>query len=448
MKTYETVVIGGGPGGYEAAINLAKAGVKTLLIEKSKARLGGTCLNEGCTPAKNYIESAGYALRVSHFRENGLGLEYTGLDLAKLRERTFELVGELRSGVSWLLDQAGAELLYGTARFLDSRSIEVDGEIIGFEKCIIATGSQLRRLPQLPVDGRRIISSREVFELTQLPASLAIVGGGPIGCEFASFFAAVGVEVTVIVRGSRLLSGEDEELSKALLRTFKKRGIRVITSSTVQQSDVGGDGVELALEGENSENIVCETVLCAAGRVPATGELSLEEAGVALSPKRFVEVNAAFQTSRPHIYAIGDCINTPAYAHTAYAEARIAAENISGGKSLANTALSPSAIFTHPAVASCGLKESEARAKGISVEVKKAYFKANARAKILGDDAGFAKIVVSAESGVILGASVIGEEATEIIHELLLAVEQKLTADELKTIIHAHPTVSEIITHL
>lgn len=448
MKTYDTVVIGAGPGGYEAAINLAKAGVKTLLIEKSKERLGGTCLNEGCTPAKNYIESAGCALRVPHFRENGLGLEYTGLDLGKLRERTFELVGELRSGVAWLLDQAGAEPLYGTARFVDAQRIEVEGETIGFEKCIIATGSQLRQVAQLPIDGERIISSREVFELTELPASLAIVGGGPIGCEFASFFAAVGVEVTLISRGARLLSGEDEELSKALLRAFKKRNIRVITSSTVAQADVSGDGVELTLEGESRETIVCETVLCAAGRTPRTGELSLEKAGVKLSPKGFIEVNTAFQTSQPHIYALGDCIDTPAYAHTAYAEARVVAHNISGGKTLANTALSPSAIFTHPAVASCGLKESEARAKGVAVEVRKAYFKANARAKILGDDAGFAKIVVSAESGVLLGASVIGAEATEIIHELLLAVEQKLTADELKTVIHAHPTVSEIITHL
>ncbi|WP_345975648.1 dihydrolipoyl dehydrogenase [Sulfurimonas sp. HSL3-7] len=448
MKSYNTVVIGGGPGGYEAAIGLAKAGVETLLIEKSKARLGGTCLNEGCTPAKNYIESAGCALRVSHFRENGLGLEYTGLDLGKLRERTFELVDELRSGVSWLLDQAGVELLYGTALFKDAHTLEVDGETIAFEKCIIATGSQLRQVAQLPIDGERIISSREVFELTKLPASLAIVGGGPIGCEFANFFAAFGVDVTLISRGKRLLSGEDEELSKVLLRAFKKRGIRVITASTVQQAEVSGDGVEVTLEGESRETIACETVLCAAGRTPNTRELSLEKAGVELGPKGFVEVNAAFRTSQPHIYALGDCINTPAYAHTAYAEARIAARNIAAGKTLANTALSPSAIFTHPAVASCGLKESEAQAKGVAVEVRKAYFKANARAKILGDDAGFAKIVVSAESGVILGASVIGAEATEIIHELLLAVEQKMTADELKTMIHAHPTVSEIISFL
>ncbi len=448
MRTYDTIVIGAGPGGYEAALELARAGVKTLLIDKSKARLGGTCLNEGCTPAKNYIESAGYAMRVAHFKENGLEIGFTGLDLPKLRTKTFELVDELRSGVSWLLDQAGVELLYGEARFIDSHTLEVSGEPISFERCIIATGSQLRQVAQLPIDGKRIISSREVFELERLPLSIAIVGGGPIGCEFASFFAAFGVQVTLIVRGSRLLSGEDEELAKALMRAFKKRDIRIITASTVQQAVVRDEGVELLLEGESSEKILCETVLCAAGRVPNTGGLSLDKAGVAVSEKGFVQVNAAFQTAQPHIYALGDCIDTPAYAHTAYAEARIAAHNIATGEALANTAFSPSAIFTHPAVASCGLTESQAEAKGRRVEVKKAYFKANARAKILGDDAGFAKLLVDAENGVILGASIVGVEATEIIHELLLAVEREVTFKELKSMIHAHPSVAEIISYL
>jgi len=448
MKSYDTVVVGAGPGGYEAALELAKEGVKPLLIDRSKERLGGTCLNEGCTPAKNYIESADYAMRVPHFRANGLGLGFTGLDLAELRRRTFELVDEIRSGVSWLLDQAGVELLYGEARFLESHTLEVDGETITFEKCIIATGSQLREVPQLPIDGSRIISSKELFELEKLPASVAIVGGGPIGCEFASFFAAFGVQVTLIVRGPRLLSNEDEELSKALMRAFKKRNIRILTSSTVQSAEVGEEEVTLQLEGESSGTLRCEVVLCAAGRLPNTGDLGLEKAGVELSKKGFVSVDAAFRSSQPHIYALGDCIDTPAYAHTAYAEARIVARNIATGEAGENSRFSPSAIFTHPAVASCGLQESQAKQRGLDIEVKKAYFKANAKAKIKGDDAGFAKIVVDAGSGRILGAALIGAEATEIIHELLLAVEREMTTQELRSHIHAHPTVSEILTHL
>jgi len=448
MKSYDTVVVGAGPGGYEAALQLAKEGIKPLLIDRGKERLGGTCLNEGCTPAKNYIESADYTMRLPHFRANGLGLGFTGLDLGELRRRTFELVDELRSGVSWLLDQAGVELLYGEARFLDSHTLEVDGKTVAFEKCIVATGSQLRTLPQLPVDGRRIISSKELFELETLPTTVAIVGGGPIGCEFASFFAAFGVQVTLIVRGPRLLSNEDEELSKALMRAFKKRNIRILTSSTVHSADVGEEGVTLLLEGEGSGTLQCEVVLSAAGRLPNTGDLGLEKAGVELSKKGFVSVDAAFRSSQPHIYALGDCIDTPAYAHTAYAEARIVGRNIAAGEAGENGRLSPSAIFTHPPVASCGLSESEAKERGLDVEVKKAYFKANARAKIKGDDAGFAKLIIDAQSGRILGAALIGVEATEIIHELLLAVEKEMTTQELGSFIHAHPTVSEIITHL
>jgi len=445
MKEYDVVVIGAGPGGYEAAIGLAEGGKRTLLVDRSKARLGGTCLNEGCTPAKNYLESAEFSARAAHFRDNGLDLTLGGLNLARLRERTISLVGEIRSGVAWLLDQAGVETLYGEARFTAPYTLEVSGEVVGFKTCVIATGSKVREVAQLPLDGRRIISSKEVFDLEQLPASIAIVGGGPIGCEFATFFSAFGVEVTLIGRSPRLLPAEDEEVSKALLRAFKKRNIRVISPATVERAEVSENGVELTVSGEKQESLACELVLCAAGRLPSTDGLGLEHAGVERSEKGFISVNADFRTSQPHIYALGDCIETPAYAHTAYAEARIVAHNITSGEAATNTRLSPSTVFTHPLVASCGLKEEEALERGTTVEVRRAYFKANARAKIQGDDSGFAKLVIDAGNGKILGASIIGAEATEIIHELLLAVEMGTTANELKKMIHAHPTVSEII---
>jgi len=448
MKQYETVVIGAGPGGYEAALKLAEAGVKTLLIDRAKERIGGTCLNEGCISAKAYLQSAEYVAKASHFSDCGVSLEVRGLDLARLGAKTVALKDEIRSGVAWLLEQAGVETLYGSASFVDTRTVEVAGETIGFDNCIIATGSAVRESLLLPVDGKSILSSKEVFELTALPASIIIVGGGPIACEFATFFSAFGVEVTMVVRGAQLLSGEDEDVAKALLRAFKKRGIRVIANSAVKKVEVIERGVELLVASESEETIRGEQLLSAIGRVPYTEGLQLERAGVAQDEKGFVAVNGAFQTSQAHIYAVGDCINTPAFAHTAYAEARIVAKNISSGASAVNDHVTPSTIFSDPAVASCGVREKEARAAGRAIEVKKAYFKANAKAKIEGDDSGFAKMIVCAESGVILGASVVGVEATEIIHELVLAVEQKLTAAALKGMIHAHPSVSEIIAYL
>ncbi|MDP3464508.1 MAG: dihydrolipoyl dehydrogenase [Sulfuricurvum sp.] len=448
MKEYEVVVIGAGPGGYEAAIELGRAGIQTLLIDKTKEHIGGTCLNEGCIPTKNYLQSAEYASKAAYFSDCGLELELKGLDIGKLAEKTVHVKNELRSGVVWMLESAGVETLYGSASFVDAHTVDVSGERIGFEKCIIATGARAREVSVLPIDGKHIISSREVFELDHLPKSVAIVGGGPIGCEFATFFNAFGVEVTLIARGSQLLSGEDEDVAKTLLRAFRKSNINVLTSASILHAEVNENGVELLISGEREERIRCEVVLCAIGRDPYTQGLNPENAGIKRNTKGFIEVNGAFQTAQKHIYAVGDCIDTPAFAHTAYAEARIAAHNIISGGLDTNTHINPSTIFSHPQIASCGLREKEAKEQGIKIEVKKAFFKVNAKAKILGDDSGFAKIIICSDSNVILGAAIIGVEATEIIHEMVVAVEKKLTAKELIGMIHVHPSVSEIVRYL
>ena len=448
MKQYEAVIIGAGPGGYESAIELGRAGVKTLLIDKSKERIGGTCLNEGCISTKNYLQSAGYISKADYYRECGVKVEIQGLNLERLREKTVSLKNELRSGVVWLLENAKVETLYGRASFIDSHTVDVSGEIISFEKCIIATGAKIRETSVLPIDGKRILSSRDIFELVTLPKSMAIIGGGPIGCEFATFFNSLGVEVTIIARGSQLLSGEDEDISKTLLRAFKKYSIRVLTSATVENAEVMEEGVELWVQGGIQEHILCETVLCAIGRDPYTDELNLKNAGVEQNSKGFIEVDGTFQTSQKHIYAVGDCIDTPAFAHTAYAEARIAAHNIINESFDTNTHINPSTIFTDPQIASCGLSEKKAKEQGIAIDVKKAFFKVNAKAKIKGDDVGFVKMIVSPQSNIILGASIIGVEATEIIHEMIIAIEKKLTAKELISMIHVHPSVSEIIRYL
>jgi len=447
MKEYEVVVIGGGPAGYQAALELGKAGVKTLLIERSKERVGGTCLNVGCIPTKNYLHSASFVSKIPYFEQNGISLDFKGLDLEQLKAKTTALITEIRTGVLWMLEQSHVELLYGDASFMDVRTVSVDGEIISFKKCIIATGSKTRELPELPLDSKFIISSSDVFELSALPKSIAIIGTGPIGCEFTTFFSSLGVKVTLIGRSPRLLLSEDENVSKALLRAFKKSNISVITSTTISKVKLFEDGVELFFN-ESQESITCELVLSATGRIPNTQGLNLKKANIRLDEKGFIEISPWFVTSQENIYALGDSINTPAFAHTAYAEAKVLAKNIINNESNTNTHVTPSTIFTNPQIASCGLREKDAKEQGLDYEVKKAYFKVNAKAKILGDDAGFIKTIVSNKNGVIVGATIIGVEATEIIHELTLAVEKKLTITELREIIHAHPTVSEIITYL
>ncbi|DAB40567.1 MAG TPA: dihydrolipoyl dehydrogenase [Sulfurovum sp. UBA12169] len=448
MKQMQAVVIGAGPAGYEAALQLGRAGVKTLLIEKNKEQIGGVCLNEGCIPTKNYLQCAEFATKASLFSDYGLQMESKGLDIHRLLNKTQSLKNELRSGVVWLLEQAGVEIFYGSASFIDPYHIDVSGETIGFERCIVATGSQTKEAENLPLDGRRIISSREVFEMQSLPSSITIVGGGPIGCEFATFFSTFGTEVTMIVRGPQLLSKEDEDVSKALLRSFKKRSIQVFTSADILGVQVNNERVELLLKTENEERITCETLLCAIGRVPRTKELKLENAAIRQDEKGFVEVNEAFQTSQKHIYAVGDCIDTPGYAHTAYAEGKIAAHNIITGQTVINTHVSPSAIFSDPQIASCGLNEKEAKKQGYAFDVKKVFFKANAKAKIAGDDSGFIKLIACSQTNEVLGACIVGMQATELIHQLLLAVEKKLTVKELSALIHVHPTLSEIISQL
>ncbi|PNV83564.1 MAG: dihydrolipoyl dehydrogenase [Sulfurimonas sp.] len=449
MREIDTVIIGAGPAGYEAALHLANSGVDTLLIEHSKVKIGGVCLNEGCIPTKNYLQSSSFASKIPYFKSCGLELEYNGFDLKQLVQKTIALKDELRSGVVWMLDQAKVEILYGTALFMDSNHLELSGEVIAFKKCIIATGSQVLQVPKLPLDGKYIISSSDVFNLQTMPSSIIIVGGGAIGCEFATFFSAFGVDVTIVVRGLRLLTREDEEVSKALLRAFKKRSIKVLTSAEISNVEVDESGAKLLVatpEGEKTLN--SELVLCAIGRIPRTKELQLEKAGVKCDKRGFVEVNEAFQTTQKHIYAAGDCINTPGFAHTAYTEGRIAAQNSVKGDSLTNSHVTPFTIFCDPQIASCGLNEQEAKEQGIEIEVKKAYFKANAKAKISGDDSGFVKIVISSQSGEILGASIIGAEATETIHEFIIAIEKKIPHNEFVKMIFAHPTLCEIVRYL
>lgn len=449
MKEYDVVVIGAGPGGYQCAIDLGNAGIKTLLIDRTKENVGGVCLNVGCIPTKNYLESANFLSRVPYFKECGLDLEYNGFDIKKLKNQTIELKKEIRTGVLWKLEQANVELLYAEASFIDEQNIKVDGETISYKKCVIATGSKPREFENLPFDSKYIISSSDVFDLETLPKSITIIGTGAIGCEFSTFFNSVGVEVTLIGRSEYILSKEDEDVSKALMRVFKRININVITSAEIKDVNITSEGVELSVYSKDNEEVIkSELILVASGRVANIDSLNLEQAGVELDENGYVKVNDSFVTSKKNIFSIGDCIDTTAFAHTAYKEAQIVAKNIINSDFKTNPHISPSTIFTTPQIASCGLNEKSAKVQGTDIEIKKAYYKVNAKAKIHGDDSGFAKVIICADTNIILGATIIGVGASEIIHELVFCVEKKLTIDELRDVVHAHPTLSEIITYL
>jgi dihydrolipoamide dehydrogenase len=446
MREFEIVIIGGGPAGYQAALEFGGAGIDILLIDKRKENIGGTCLNVGCIPAKSYIEASTMLTKIPHIKELGIDLELHGFDIKKLQKKTIALQNEIRSGVLWMLEKANVQTLFGKCSFVDENTITVDGEEIHFKKIIIATGSKPRQLPQLPLDSKYILSSSDIFELQKLPSSITIVGSGAIACEMVSFFSAFDIDITLISRSKRILSNLDEDISKALTRVFKKNNINIITSTNVKSYSLEDGNVVLVLDSK--ETIKSELVLSVVGREPNSDELHLQNANISIDKKGFIEVTKSFETSQQNIFAIGDCIDTPAFAHTAHTEAEIVAQNIINNETKTNTHISPSTIFTYPQIATCGLSQNDAQKKGIDIETKKAYFKANSKTKILGNDAGFAKVILSKEDGVILGASIIGVEATEIIHEIVFAIEKKFTLDELQDVIHAHPTVAEIITYL
>ena len=448
IKKYDAVVIGAGAGGYEAAIELAKSGLKTLIVERNRESIGGVCLNEGCIPAKTYLQSAELFLKAELLKERGIDMEIKGFDLKRLKEKSEALKDEIRSGVSWLIDQAGVERMYGKAVFKDSSTLQIGSETIGFSNCIIATGSKVKGISLLPIDGKKVISSSGVFELERLPESIAILGAGAVGCEFAAFFNAFGVDVTLIDQMDRLLSFVDIDTSKALKREFKKKNINILTSSTIDSANVTDKSVILEITGEEDRSVECDMVLVAIGRVPNTKDTGLENCGIKVDEKGYIVVNESFETTQKGIYAVGDCIDTLAFAHAAMAESKIAAQNIIKGEKQINSSVIPSVIFCTPQIAQCGLGEEEARQKGIDFKVKKAYFKANSKAKILGDDSGFAKVIISSNSDKIIGAAIIGVEASEIIHILSTAIEYNITFGELKRSIHAHPTVSEIVSLL
>lgn len=443
---YDIIVIGAGPAGYEVASLLGSGGKSVCVIEKDENHVGGTCLNLGCVPAKNFLESAIFVKKAKYFEFCGVDISINGFDMSKLKANTCRLICDTKTGVFNMLKKGKVEIKYGTASFIDENTIKVGDEELTATNFVIASGSSHREHPLLKLDGKNIISSKEVFELDSLPKSILIVGGGAIGCEFATFFNSLGTQTHIAEFTPNLLPAEDDDLGKTIKREFERDGIKVDVKANITSYEIKEDGVEVTIDlGKKQEVLSFEKILVSIGRVPNSKDLNLDLANIK-SDRDFVEVDENLKSiSNEKVYAIGDVIKTPALAHVAYYEAKRVAQQILGQEVFEEKAIFPSVTFCSPQVASIGLNEGTLKENQVSFKVKKIFFKPNAKAKIKGDDSGFIKIQYHTESLEILGASIIGNDATELIHEFLVAINGKLTLNDLSKMIFAHPTLSESV---
>ena len=434
------VIIGGGPGGYVAAIRLSKLGFKTILIEKE--RVGGVCLNKGCIPTKALYKSAD-VLNTTKKLES-YGIDFTGetvLNVEKTQSRKNQIVDTLVSGIEQLLQASSVEIIYGHAEMIDNYSLSVNGEVIEFDKLIIATGSSSFIPPIKGVESKGVITSTELLNFEKVPETLVIVGGGVIGMEFAGIFNSFGTKVTVLEALPTILPAMDGELVKRMKPILKKKGIEVMTSVMVNEIAEENGLIKVKMTGKQGEiEVVGENVLISTGRKANVLGFGLENTDIILERKG-IKVDEHFMTNVSGIYAIGDVNGIWQLAHAASAQGEYVAELIAGedkgiGKFI------PGCVFMFPEMASVGYTEEQLKEQGISYKVSKSLFGGNAKAQTMGEGEGIIK-VISDEDFKIIGVHIIGPHASDLIHEGLLACEKGLTVDDLKTVIHAHPTLSE-----
>ena len=448
--TYDIIVIGSGPGGYSAAVRAGQYGLKTALIEKD-AKLGGACLHVGCIPTKSFLHTAEVWERFLHSEAEGISCENPRLNFPKVLERKNGIVSKHAKGVEYLMKKNKVDWIKGYGRLAGPGRVEVTAaegtkQILETKNIILATGSEARMLPGLQPDARRILTNIEILNLTEVPKSLAILGAGAVGVEFASCFQRFGSKVSIFEMLPRIVPVEDEEVSKELARVFKKSGIRVETGARVDNVQKTDNGVrfQVALANGQTETVEADALLVAVGRKPNTDNIGLEGTKVELD-RGFVKVDPYQRTGEPGVYAIGDIVaGTPQLAHVATAEGMVAVGHIAGKEvEPIRKDRIPGATYTEPGIGSVGLTEAQARAKGYAVRIGKFPFAANSKASILGQHDGFVKIVADEKYGEILGVHIIGPQAYESISEGVLAMEAEATVDTLIHTIHAHPTIYE-----
>jgi dihydrolipoamide dehydrogenase len=447
---YDLILIGSGPGGYVAAIRASQLGMKTAVVERE--RPGGICLNWGCIPTKSLLKSAEVFEYIKHAPDYGLRIEgATSPDFGKVIERSRNVADGMSKGVQFLFKKNKIDLLQGTGRLSDKLTVVVTDEN-GNRKnykaphIILATGARSKELPGLKQDGKKVIGYREALTLDKLPGSMIVVGSGAIGSEFASFYTTMGTKVTIVEFMPTLVPLEDEEVAKQLERSFKKSGINVMTSSSVESVDTAGEKCNVKIKtARGIEEAETEIVLSAVGITPNLENLGLEESGIALE-KGKIRVDEFMRTTAEGIYAIGDIVPGPALAHKASAEGILCVEKIAGkNPHPIHYDNIPGCTYTRPEIASVGLTEKAAKDTGYDIKIGKFPFSASGKASAAGHKEGFVKLIYDAKYGELLGAHMIGAGVTELIAEMVVARNLETTGHEIIKSIHPHPTMSEAI---
>jgi dihydrolipoamide dehydrogenase len=442
----ETLVVGAGPGGYVAAIRAAQLGQKVTIVEK--ANLGGVCLNVGCIPSKALI-SAGHRFEVAkHSEDMGIKAENVTVDFSKVQEWKNSVVKKLTSGVEGLLKGNKVEIVRGEAYFVDANTVRVmtenSAQTYKFQNAIIATGSRPIELPGFKFS-KRVLDSTGALNLQEIPKSMVVIGGGYIGTELGTAYANFGTKVTILEGADEILSGFEKQMTAVVKRRLKKKGVDVFTNALAKGVEEREDGVTVTFEVKGETKTVdADYVLVTVGRRPNTEELGLEQLGIKMTERGLIEIDKQCRTSVPNIYAIGDIVAGPPLAHKASYEGKIAAEAIAGHPSEIDYLAIPAVVFSDPECASVGYFEKQAKDEGIEVTTAKFPFAANGRALALNDADGFMKLVVRKDDGVIIGAQIVGPNASDMIAELGLAIEAGMTAEDIAMTIHAHPTLGEI----
>ncbi len=454
MASYDVIFIGGGPAGYVGAIRAAQLGMSVAVVEREG--LGGTCVLWGCIPAKALLESSSLANKIRKAADFGITVTDPKFDYGVAMKRSRTVSTQNSKGVEFLFKKHKITWIKGTGKITGKNSVAVktadgkDEKHDAKKAVIISTGSRVKGLPQIGLELNKttVISSDEALILEQAPKTMAIVGAGAVGCEFADVFNAFGTQVTLIDVMPGILPLEDGDCSVELAKSFKKRKIDVVTGAKIGNVKVGKSSVTMSIDaGGKSQPLEVEVVLVAAGRAPNIEDIGLKEAGVQLTDKGFIKINEKMETSAKGIYAIGDVAGPPMLAHKGQREGVALAELLAGDPhvQLVNYGNIPNATYCHPEVASVGLTEQQCKDKKLEYKVGKFPFSASGRARTSGETEGFVKIIRDAKYGEILGAHIIGSHATEILHELVVARANEFTVDEVDLAIHAHPTLSEAI---
>jgi dihydrolipoamide dehydrogenase len=449
MSKYDVIVLGSGPGGYVTAIRASQLGLKTAIIEKES--LGGVCLNWGCIPTKALIKSADVFNYLNHAADYGLKADNVDKDFTAVVKRSRDVADGMSKGVQFLLKKNKIDVIMGYGTIKKGKKIEVKAEdgstsTVEANHIIIATGSKSRILPNLPQDGKKVIGYREAMTLKKQPKKLVVVGSGAIGVEFAYFYNAMGTEVTIIEYLDRIVPVEDIDISKQMERSFKKSGIKVMTSSEVTSVDTSGDGVKVKVKTKKGEEVIeADVVLSAVGIETNLANIGLEEVGISTDRGK-VLVNQWYQTNLPGYYAIGDITAGPALAHVASAEGILCVEKI------ANMHVEPldygnipGCTYSNPEIASVGMTEAQAKEAGYEIKVGKFPFSASGKASASGTKEGFVKVIFDAKYGEWLGCHMIGAGVTDMIAEAVIARKLETTGHEVLKTVHPHPTMSEAV---